>query len=305
MKKLDIPFGPALCYSGYREGQSPDTDVYPTYEQIKEDLLILAPRWKYLRVYDCSPHTQTLLQVIENEGFDFKVMLGVYIGAEVNNPGCPWGGMYEPEQLELNRRLNLEQIGVAIELANRYPDIIFSVSAGNEATVDWNDHMVPVERVIEYVRLLKKGIRQPVTFCENYYPWLWKLAKLVDEVDFLSIHTYPIWEYKKIHEALEFTQENYYAIAEKYPHKPVIITEAGWTTKSNGRGMPPENANEELQKIYLDQLEKWTTENEILTFVFEAFDEPWKGSEDPNEPEKHWGLYGVDRKAKMVTKDRE
>ena len=38
----------------------------------------------------------------------------------------------------------------------------------------------------------------------------------------------------------------------------------------------------------------------MLTFVFEAFDEPWKGSEDPLEPEKHWGLFNVDRTPKLV-----
>ena len=34
--------------------------------------------------------------------------------------------------------------------------------------------------------------------------------------------------------------------------------------------------------------------------MFEAFDEPWKGSPDPNEPEKHWGLYTEQRKPKLV-----
>jgi Glycosyl hydrolases family 17 len=44
----------------------------------------------------------------------------------------------------------------------------------------------------------------------------------------------------------------------------------------------------------------WTREAGILTFVFEAFDEPWKGSDDPMEPEKHWGLFTVDRRPKLV-----
>jgi exo-beta-1,3-glucanase (GH17 family) len=34
--------------------------------------------------------------------------------------------------------------------------------------------------------------------------------------------------------------------------------------------------------------------------VFEAFDENWKGSPDPEEPEKHWGLYGVNRQPKLA-----
>ena len=30
-----------------------------------------------------------------------------------------------------------------------------------------------------------------VTFCENYVTWVNKLEKLVDVLDFISIHTYP------------------------------------------------------------------------------------------------------------------
>ncbi|MEC9249739.1 MAG: glycosyl hydrolase, partial [Pseudomonadota bacterium] len=41
-----------------------------------------------------------------------------------------------------------------------------------------------------------------------------------------------------------------------------------------------------------------------LTFVFEAFDEPWKGSPDPDEPEKHWGLFKLDRRPKRVMEER-
>jgi exo-beta-1,3-glucanase (GH17 family) len=127
-----------------------------------------------------------------------------------------------------------------------------------------------------------------------------KLRPLVREVDFISIHTYPVWEYKHIHESLEYTKENYYGVADLYPDTPVVITEAGWTTRSNGQGIDPGHVNEGLQKTYYDDLMGWTDAEEILTFVFEAFDEPWKGSPDPMEPEKHWGLFRVDRSPKLV-----
>ena len=80
----------------------------------------------------------------------------------------------------------------------------------------------------------------------------------------------------------------------------MVITEAGWATNSNGRGIHQEHVSEENQEIYYNDLMKWTTEEEILTFVFEAFDEPWKGSPEPLEPEKHWGLFKVDRTPKLV-----
>ena len=160
-----------------------------------------------------------------------------------------------------------------------------------------------MESVIDYVRLIKKHAAQPVTFCENYVPWLNKLKPLVDEVDFISIHTYPVWEYKNIHEAMNFTKENYYSVADLYPEKQVVITEAGWATNSNGRGICPTNVCEVRQETYYHDLVSWSEEESILTFVFEAFDEPWKGSEDSLEPEKHWGLFDVTRKPKLVMRE--
>jgi len=302
-KELNLEAGKAICYSGFREGQHPG-GVFPSYEEIKEDLLILQEHWKYIRLYDCDKHSEIVLDVIKKEQLDFKVMLGAYIVAEVNNYGCPWGGAYSEEQLRINKEKNITQITKLIQMANQYPSIIFSLSAGNEACVDWTDHYVPVKSVINYVRMIKDGASQPVTFCENYLPWHDKLKNLVDEVDFISIHTYPVWEYKNIHEALEYTKQNYYSVADKYPNKPVVITEAGWATNSNGRGICPSNVSEELQEIYYNDLVNWCKEDSILTFVFEAFDEPWKGSAEPMEPEKHWGLFTVDRKPKRVMMSR-
>ena len=300
IKELNVELGKAICYSGFREGQSPETGIFPTYEEIKEDLLILENHWKFLRLYDCDEHSDIVLDVIKKEKLNFKVMLGAYIVAEANNFGCPWGGTYSEEQLTKNKEINLKRIEKLIKIANQYPEIIFSLSAGNEACVDWTDHYVPVKSVINYVKMIKKGAKQPVTFCENYLPWLDKLKDLVNEVDFISIHTYPVWEYKNIHEALDYTKDNYYAVANKYPDKPVVITEAGWATNSNGRGICPSNVSEEHQEIYYNDLVNWSEKDNILTFVFEAFDEPWKGSEEPLEPEKHWGLFTVDRKPKLV-----
>lgn len=304
-KVLNIEKGRAICYSGFREGQQPG-GIFPSYNQVKEDLLILQGNWKYLRLYDCDEHAEVVLQVIKNEKLDFKVMLGAYIIAEMNNFGCPWEThIFSEEELANNKVVNEQRIEKLIRLANQYDDIIFSLSAGNEACVDWTDHYVPVKSVINYVKQIKKGAKQPVTFCENYVPWLNKLKELVDVVDFISIHTYPVWEYKNIHNALEYTKQNYDAIANKYPDKLVVITEAGWATNSNGRGIDPTNVSEEFQKMYYNDLMRWNNEDDILTFVFEAFDEPWKGSDEEFEPEKHWGLYYVDRTPKLVMKKEE
>jgi exo-beta-1,3-glucanase (GH17 family) len=300
---LGITFGNAICYSGYREGQSPLRDLFPSYQQIVEDLKILQGHWQYLRLYDCSRHAELVLRAIRDEGFDFKVMLGVDVGAEMQSPDCAWVGEYPEKVLEQNRLANDRQVDRLIELANEFSDSVFAVSVGNEATVEWGDHRVPVERLIGFARRVRSAVRQPVTFCENYAPWVGLLEPLAAELDFISLHSYPVWEYRGIDAALDYTKENFKGVARHYPDKPVVITEAGWATCSNGRGIEVANASQSLQAEYYRQLMEWSRRKQILTFVFEAFDEPWKGSNDPQEPEKHWGLFTVDRRPKQVMRE--
>ncbi|MFN4285626.1 MAG: glycosyl hydrolase family 17 protein [Lacibacter sp.] len=299
-ERFGLPEGKAICYSGFRNGQQPGGQ-YPSYEELKEDLLLLHGHWQYLRLYDCDPHARTVLEVVRREGLQFRILLGAFLDAEMNNFGCPWGGgVYDEATLEANRQRNNERVVTLIELARAHPDIVCSLAVGNEACVDWTDHYVPVSRVIELVQQVKAGAPQPVTFCENYVPWLNKLQPLAEVLDFISIHTYPVWEYKHIHEALDYTRANYEMVARLYPHKPVIITEAGWATNSNGRGIDPWHVNEQNQQVYYEDLMQWTGREKILTYFFEAFDEAWKGSPDPNEPEKHWGLFRTDRTPKKA-----
>jgi exo-beta-1,3-glucanase (GH17 family) len=297
---LKLPAGNAICYSGYRSGQSPNTRSYPSKAEILEDLLLLQRNWNLLRLYDCSLHAERVLEVIQEEQLDFQVMLGAFLGPEMNNFGCPWGATFTEAELETSIAENDAEVERLMVLARRFEDSVFSVAVGNEATVEWTDHFVSVRRMIDLVRRVKGRVSQPVTFCENYVPWQHKLRDLVAEVDFISLHTYPVWEYKRIHEAIEYTRENYESVARLYPGKTVVITEAGWATSSNGRGIPPDHSTEALQAVYYEDLMTWSRAQDILTFVFEAFDEPWKGSNDPLEPEKHWGLFTVDRRPKQV-----
>lgn len=100
MNKNKLPYARAICYSGYRDGQSPGSGTDPSYRQVKEDLLILQGQWQSLRLYASDTHSRTVLKVIHQEKMAFDVMLGAYITAEVSNPGCPWGANFDDATLK-------------------------------------------------------------------------------------------------------------------------------------------------------------------------------------------------------------
>lgn len=294
----------AVAYSGFREGQHPDRGdgaVNPGDAEILEDLQILADHdFGLIRLYDTGENSVRTLELIREHGLPIKVLLGIWLRAEISNhENCPW--LDEPipaEQLALNTDANAAEIRRGIELARSFDDIIVAVNVGNEALVIWNDHMVPLETVIEYVRRVKAAIDQPVTVADNYEWWIEDGAPLAAEVDFLGIHTYPAWEDKTIDEALPYTVDNLRRVREALPGKPMAILEAGWATTASEFG---ERASEAAQQRYYHELTDWAARTNTTVFFFEAFDEPWKGNPDnPLGAEKHWGLFFVDRTPKLV-----
>jgi len=294
----------AIAYSGYREGQHPDRGqgaIEPSDEQILEDLKILVDHgFRLIRMYDVGSKTQRTLALIREHDLPMKMLLGMWLRAEFSNhEGCPW--LDEPipeEELAANALANAQEVALGIALAREYEDIVVAVNVGNEALVDWNDHMVPLQNVIEYVRQVKGAISQPVTVADNYEWWAEEGAPLAAEVDFLGIHTYPAWEEKTIDEALPYTIENLERVRAALPDKPIAILEAGWATTASEFG---DRANEPSQTRYYHEIREWAEKANMTVFFFEAFDEPWKGNPDnPLGAEKHWGIFFVDRTPKQV-----
>ena len=295
----------AICYSGFRSGQHPDRGdgaVNPSDAEILEDLQILIHHgFSLIRLYDSQVNSAAVLRLIDSHHLKLKVLLGAWLDAEVSNPGCPWRKEpYPDEILASNKRKNEKEIVRAVALANQYPDIVAAVAVGNEALVDWNDHMVPVGSVIRYVRQVKQSVSQPVTVADNYNWWAKHGVELARELDFISVHIYPQWEQKSIEEAIDYGIANLEAVRKALPDSRLVITEAGWATTASEFGA---RANEAQQKRYYQELVGWAARMNITTFFFEAFDEDWKGNpSDPNGAEKHWGLFTVDRKPKPAVR---
>jgi len=294
----------AVCYSGFRAGQHPDRGdgaVNPSDAEILEDLQILIKtgEFKLIRLYDSQTNSEAVLRLIGQHELPLKVLLGAWLDAEVSNTNCPWQREPYPEaKLAEGKKKNLAEVGRAIRLANQYPNTVIAVAVGNEALVDWNDHMVPEDAIIKYVRQVKAAIKQPVTVADNYDWWAKHGARLARELDFVSVHIYPVWEGKTIDEAMSYGIANMEAVRKTLPDSQLVITEAGWATTASEFG---DRAGEQQQKRYYHELYGWAAKMNITTFFFEAFDEDWKG--DPNNPlgaEKHWGIFRLDRTLKAV-----
>ena len=275
--------GHAISYSGYREGQDPRQAVYPSQDQVQEDLEILEKNWRLIRLYGADQHSSDVLQVIRREKIDLKVMLGIWLNG---NPG------YKAE--------NEAQVKKGIELANEYNDIVVAVSVGNEILVHWSDHRMTLDQAIDYVLQVKKAVSVPVTVADDFTFWRENGGKeLAKHVDFVTMHTYPIWGGRDIDDGLAITIEHYNSVKNALPEKKIVIGEAGWATYTVGDLHAPRAGDEQKQKRYFNELMHWALENRVIVFFFEAFDEPWKGS----GTEGHWGVFSERRKAKPVMQD--
>ncbi|MEL7367450.1 MAG: glycosyl hydrolase family 17 protein [Myxococcota bacterium] len=291
----------ALAYSGFRQGQHPDRgqgEVMPSVAEIEEDLRLLSEHGvDLIRLYDSGKLSERVLQTIETKSLPIKVVLGAWLRAEVSaHETCAWLNAPIPAStLEANREENKRELERAISFANRYRTAIVAVNVGNEALVTWNDHLVSIEAMVEYIGLVKSRIAQPVTTADNYLAWVEHGKRLMTVADFAFVHTYPVWEGKSLTESMDYTRANLVMVRQALPTTAIAIGEAGWPSIASEFG---ERASEENQAEYVSQLIAFAKASNTTVFVFEAFDEDWKGNDDPNGAEKHWGLFNIDRTAK-------
>jgi len=271
--------GNGICYSGYRAGQNPQLNRFPTQAQILEDMKILKRNWPLIRLYGGDQHSQDVLEVIRREKLPLQVLLGVWLDGR---PG------HEAE--------SAEQTATGIRLANEYKEIVAGISVGNEILVSWSDHKLTEEKAIEYVTRVKKAVTCPVTVADDYLYWRQPEARLANYVDFITMHTYPMWGHEDIDTAMPSTIKNYESVRQAHPGKTIVLGEAGWASYTVGNQHAPRAGDETKQKRYYEELTAWAKSANVTVFYFEAFDEPWKGA----GTEGHWGLFSEGRKAKLA-----
>ena len=194
----------AISYGGYR---MKSRDSQPTIAELKEDMRILHTMGiRIIRTYNVQlPHAPNVLQAIQelkedDPDFEMYVMLGAWIDC-LN----AWTDK-EPDH-NVESPDNEAEIGRAVALANKYPDIVKVLAVGNEAMVKWaaSYYVQPsvILKWVTHLQDLKKQGELPadlwITSSDDYASWgggdseyhTEDLEKLVRAVDYISMHTYP------------------------------------------------------------------------------------------------------------------
>lgn len=314
----------AISYSGFRRGQSPDTGVHPSREEVLEDLQILEKAgFGLLRVFSSGEHGRAVVELLDEHGIDIKVQMGAYVsGADAEN-----------------HAQNMRELDEAIALANAYPDVVAAVSVGNEVLVSWSFVAVPPEDMVKYIRRVRSQIRQPVTVNDNWEPYAAEagtaIAAVWGEIDYASVHTYAywdagfeLWDFRQqavpesrraramMDAARDYALQNFAAARRALDDAghaiPIVIGETGWQSVPSAyldealvKDFARHQAHPVNQAWYYEDMSAWTYgsgrdepgdgfSRPAALFYFAAFDEPWKERDD------NWGLWDVDREPKYV-----
>ncbi len=339
---LGNPDHMAISYGGYRQNTR---DIQPTIDELKEDMRILSRLGiKMIRTYNVQekfPHASNILKAIselkkEDTNFEMYVMLGAWIDCK-----NAWTGQAPDHHAESEQ--NEGEIARAAALANQYPDIVKVVAVGNEAMIRWaaSYYVQPwvILKWVTHLQDMKKEGKLPkdlwITCSDDYASWgggdasyhTEDLAKIVEAVDYISMHTYPyhnshynpdFWKVPEDEEKLsniekidaamlraqKFAKAQYDSVSNYVKslglEKPIHIGETGWATVSNGHYGPKGSkaTDEYKQALYHKHMREWTNADGISCFYFEAFDEPWKDAHNKKGSENHFGLFTVEGKAK-------
>ncbi|MCU1729871.1 glycosyltransferase [Pseudomonas sp. 7P_10.2_Bac1] len=258
-----------FSYSPFQQGQYPQKDQYPTDDEMRRDLEIISKQTDNIRTYSVDETLGDIPKLAEE--FGLRVTLGIWISPD--------------------KERNEREIQKAIELANNSRSVV-RVVVGNEAL--FREEITPEELIVLLDRV-RAAVKVPVTTSEQWHIWE-KNPQLAKHVDLIAAHILPYWEFIPVDKAGQFVLDRARDLKKMFPKKPLLLSEVGWP--SNGRMRGGADASPADQAIYLRTLVNNLNRRGYNYFVIEAFDQPWKAS-DEGSVGAYWGVYNAARQQKF------
>jgi exo-beta-1,3-glucanase (GH17 family) len=255
---------PCVSYAPFRDGQTPlDLSTRIPEWQIDNDLAQLAPLTACVRTYSVNLGLDRIAPIAQRHGL--KVLQGLWLGPDP--------------------AFNRFQINTAIELANRYPDVIAGVVVGNEVLL--RGEMSPAA-LVNVIREVKAAVPVPVTYADVWEFWL-RNREVASAVDFVTIHILPYWEDLPIpaSDAADHIVSITRRVAESFAGKEIMIGEFGWPSAGRMRERAlPSRFNQAL--VAQEVLARAKAQG-LRVNLIEAFDQPWKRALEGTVG-GHWGV---------------
>jgi exo-beta-1,3-glucanase (GH17 family)/cellulose synthase/poly-beta-1,6-N-acetylglucosamine synthase-like glycosyltransferase len=258
-----------FSYSPFRADQSPQEGIYPNQAQMRADLELLSTQTDSIRTYSVDGSLGDIPKIAEE--FGLRVTLGIWVS---------------PDQARTER-----EITRAIEITNTSRSVV-RVVVGNEALFRGE---IEADQLIVLLDRVRAAVKVPVTTSEQWHIWE-KYPQLAAHTDLIAAHVLPYWEFVPVEDAIQFVVERARELKKRFPKKPLLLSEVGWP--SNGRVRGGAEASQADQAIYLRTLVTTLNAGGYNYFVIEAFDQPWKAS-DEGAVGAYWGVYNLDRQAKF------
>ncbi len=266
-----------VTFDPMRKQDTQTSNTFPSEADIDHDLSLLANKVHAVRTYSVLKGLDKVPELAA------KYNLNTTVGAWID------------DNLEKNR----QEIETLLNVSRQNNPNIVRVMVGNEVLLrarntDVNTVNTVSQRLIEYIREVKRNTWRPVSTSETWDIWL-EHPELVAEVDFIAVHILPYWEGIAAEDAVDYVFDRYHDVQKAYPNKPIVITEVGWP--SDGQPFKHATASVFNQARFLREFLNRADAEKVTYYIVEAFDQPWKMSLEGSAG-AYWGIFNADRQPK-------
>ena len=283
------PIG-GFAYNGFRPGESPEppNKLYPTAQELEEDIAMLSKYTSRLRTY--SAYDSPEIPAIAKK-YGMTVTAGAWIAR--------W------------KEGNDQQIKDLIVQANANANVV-RVIVGNEVLLRGD---LTTKELIQYVDIVKKRVHVPVSTADSWDTWLLgdsqhkkEMHELARHLDFITVHLLPYWEGVPRDGAVKQVMIRYDDMVREYPNKKIVIGEVGWPS---GGSRVPSKLPDPLKSVtyaaasvaneaqFIREFLPQAKERNLDYYLMEAIDQPWKRVNE-GRTGAYWGIFNADREPKFT-----